>query len=645
MRLAARLCALLSALMLAAFAVQAQEMQEAAAAEDKEESVTVLAQRHAETNRVIRIGLLNFEGAASYSRQRDRVQPAIVDYVRRSFPNYDVQAYYLTTPELADAVKNSRIEFFLASSGFYVAMLRHGVRDIATLISPNYQDPNRVVAGTMFVRSDRVGPVTLESIQGLRAVSTHPMNFMTYQINLGEIALEGFDPDRFFASTAFTENDPREVMNRVLSGEADVGLLRHCMLEAISSADKRFEGRFRVVNRQDERPEACASSTRLYPGWTMAVTPHTPPQLARDLAEALLRMRPKDTPTGYTWSIATDFKRVNSVLRLLRVGPYSYLREWTLRGFLIKVWPFLGFFAGLLMAAAWHFWRVKKLVIRRTAQLSDALEREREADCRAREISMRLDSLQRVSAIGQLSSIFVHELGQPLSAMRYGVRGLQTLLSRLQPLAQNDKDAKNMAGCIAILDKQLTKSAEIIDRVRSYAKQKGDRNAAVNFRDVVKETVGEFRDSRKAPECLMLQLPAYPLVVTGNAVELKLIVLNLVKNAAEEVACGIGSPFLLVDLGFDAAERRAILTVANSGRLLTDEDLARLREPLKSSKEGGLGLGVLIITSIAEAHRAHVQFEARPQGGLRAVFAIDIREDTEPVRLSESGDTEFGDRF
>lgn len=356
-------------------------------------------------------------------------------------------------------------------------------------------------------------------------------------------------------------------------------------------------------------------------------------------------MRHEDTPTGYTWSIATDFKRVNSVLQILRVGPYSYLREWTLRGFLIKVWPFLGFFAGLLMAAAWHFWRVKKLVIRRTAQLSDALEREREADRRAREISMRLDSLQRVSAIGQLSSIFVHELGQPLSAMRYGVRGLQTLLSRLQPFAQNEKDAKNMAGCIAILDKQLTKSAEIIDRVRSYAKQKGDRNAAVNFRDVVKETVGEFRDSRKAPECLVLQLPAYPLVVTGNAVELKLIVLNLVKNAAEEVACGIGTPFLLVDLSFDAAERRAILTVANSGRLLTDEDMTRLSEPLKSSKKGGLGLGVLIITSIAEAHRAHVQFEARPQGGLRAVFAIDIREDTEPARLAESGDTEFGDRF
>ncbi|MGN1209506.1 MAG: PhnD/SsuA/transferrin family substrate-binding protein, partial [Duodenibacillus sp.] len=618
----------------ATFDVHAQEAQETAA-----EPPSVAE------SRVIRIGLLDFEGAASYSRKRDRVQPAIVDYVRRRFPDYDVRAYYLTTPELANAVKDSRVEFFLASSGFYVAMLRYGVRDIATLISPNYPDPNRVVAGTMFVRSDRPDAPTLESIQGLRGVSTHPLNFMTYQINLGEIALEGYDPDRFFSSIAFTDNDPREVMNRVLSGEADVGMLRHCMLEAISAMDKRFEGRFKIVNRQDEHPEACAASTRLYPGWTMAVTPRTPPQLARDLAESLLRMQPQDTSTGYTWSIATDFKRVNSVLKILRVGPYSHLREWTLKGFLIQIWPFLGFFAGLMIAAAWHFWRVKKLVIRRTAQLSEALEREREADRRAREVSLRLDSLQRVSAIGQLSSIFVHELGQPLSAMRYGVRGLQTLLSRLQPLAQNEKDAKNMAGCIAILDKQLTKSAEIIDRVRSYAKQTGDRNAAVNFRDVVKETIQEFRDSRKAPDCLVLQLPDYPLVVTGNAVELKLIVLNLVKNAAEEVACGIGSPFLLVDLAFDAVKHRAILTVANSGRILTDADLTRLREPLKSSKNGGLGLGVLIITSIAEAHRAHVQFEARRQGGLRAVFSIAIREDTEPARLAESGDTEFGDRF
>ena len=72
----------------------------------------------------------------------------------------------------------------------------------------------------------------------------------------------------------------------------------------------------------------------MYPGWTFAVTPHTPPILTRHVATALLSLDPKSTPSGFEVSFATDYARVNDLLKTLRIGPYAYLREWTLRGFL-----------------------------------------------------------------------------------------------------------------------------------------------------------------------------------------------------------------------------------------------------------------------------------------------------------------------
>lgn len=613
------------------------------------DELAIMAEHHpapvARTFSTIHIGLLNFESETSYSQTRDNVQSAIVEYLRRRFPELTIEAHYYTTPELVAAIAQSRVDLFLASSGFYVAMLPHGVRDIGTLVSANFPDPNRVVSGTMFVRSDRAGPATLESIRGLTAISTHHLNFMTYQINMAEIALHNFDPDTFFRSVRFTNNNPKAVLEAVLNGQAEVGLLRQCMLEAFTQANPEYAGKFTVINAQPASLSPCQVSTRPYPGWTMAVTPHTPAQIARDFANALLEMQPEDSPSGYTWSLATDFKGANDVLRIMRVGPYSHLNDWTLGNIIALVWPYLGFFAGLLLAGVLHLVSVKRLVALRTLQLNDTMQSERIANARAQEVTARLNLMQRISTISQLSSIFAHELGQPLSAMTYSLRGLQTLSAKLPAGAQTPTQAKNMASCIDILQKQLVRCSEIIDRVRSYAKQSGDRESVINLCELIAETISDIRQTRSAPDFLKLTLPAYPVMVVGNAVELKLLVLNLIKNASEEIAQSEGNALLAVTLSQDSTGRQAVLTVENSGRFISEAELARLQEPFASSKAKGLGLGLLIVTSIAEAHKARIRFEPRAEGGLLVTFAIAIWEDTERAPIEKATDTEFGDKF
>ncbi len=581
-------------------------------------------------DRAIRIGILNFEGETSYAGTRDKVQEQMVEYLRKQFPNDRVEPHYYTTPELTEAVRNGKVEFFLASSGFYVAMQHYGVRDVATLVSNYFSDPNRVVSGTIFVRKDREDLTDIASLQKSIAVSTHPMNFMTYQIGMGEIAKRGYDPDRFFRQTLFTDNSPVNVVRIVFEGKADVGLLRHCMLENISERFPEFKNQFRVIEPKNHAYARCASSTDLYPGWTMAVTPHTPPNMTHKLALSLLAMTPKDTPSGYTWTLATDFKRVNDVLRDLRVGPYAYLRDWTLTRIIRELWPYLGFVVGLLVAGVFHFLQVRRLVDKRTAQLREALEREQAANIRAQEASVKIDLLQRLSAVGQLSSIFVHELGQPLSAMGYAVRGLETLAAREQkgePLSERQRD--NRAECVSTIRRQIQRCGAIIERVRSYARQQGTgRENAVNFCSTMREMAAELETARKMPACAQIEIPETPLIVEGNGVELGLVILNLLKNAADEIReHPTDNPVMRATLQSDSDKHALVLTVENSGRDLTDAEVQAMQVPFATTKGRGLGLGVIIVKSIAEAHRARVSFAPRKGGGLVARFEMALREE------------------
>lgn len=579
--------------------------------------VLALGAAHAAQPTTVRIGLLNFESETSYLSRRDNVQRTMVAYLQEKIPELRIEPHYYTTAELTRAIERREVEFFMGSSGFYVTMLQKGVRDVATLISPNFPDPNQVTAGAIFVRADRKDLTDIASLEDKTVVSTHPLNFMTYQINLGEVAKAGYDPDRFFHETLFTNNRPVEAMRAVLEGRADVGFLRACMVEGISARNPEFQGKFRFINRRPgprEERLGCRYSTDAYPGWTMAVVPHTPPAITHRVALALLSMKPEETPAGYSWSLATNFEDINNLFRTLRIGPYEYLRHWTVKRIFEQFWPALLFLLGVFLTWVLHWWRVEKLVVRRTRELEASLVREREIEENARKLTGRLEALQRTRTVEQLSSIFAHDLGQPLSAMRYALRGLETLLRRAKSGEAREGDDERIAECLKTLRAQLGRSADMIERVRSYAKRRDGRENPVDLKTVAQEVARELGQSKSSRTAVTLDLPEEKAVVVGNNLELFLLLLNLLKNAQRATEEAGATTPVRVRL-FRTAEKIR-LTVENDGRLLSEEEVARLGTPFSTTSEDGLGLGLVIVQSIAEAHRAKLLYRARETGGL-----------------------------
>jgi signal transduction histidine kinase len=108
-----------------------------------------------------------------------------------------------------------------------------------------------------------------------------------------------------------------------------------------------------------------------------------------------------------------------------------------------------------------------------------------------------------------------------------------------------------------------------------------------------------------------------PAVATGDPILLERLAANLVSNAIRH-----NIPNGRIEVATRTEAGRALLSVANTGPLIPAGELTRLFQPFErlgsqpQACADGIGLGLTIVQSIADAHNATVAAHTRAGGGL-----------------------------
>lgn len=160
----------------------------------------------------ITLGILDIERESTYLNRKDNVQQETIDWLKERLPQYELSIQALNISTLADKIKKGEIDAFLSSSGFFVEMFPYGVKDLATLASEEFPNPNQCVGGSIIVLKNRKDLNSIDDLKGKIAVSTNPENFMAFQLGMSAIAAKGYDPWEFFKKTYFTKNEPRDAL-------------------------------------------------------------------------------------------------------------------------------------------------------------------------------------------------------------------------------------------------------------------------------------------------------------------------------------------------------------------------------------------------------------------------------------------------
>jgi two-component system sensor histidine kinase TtrS len=544
-----------------------------------------------------------------------------------SFSNFLEKHYRIAwssvvASDAASVLKREKPDFLILSASQILTLRHEGVP--AYLIAarrPSYAKNAAEAVGSLFVtRADRSDIRGVADLRGKHVAAVQETSLSGYLAGLGEIAEQGFNPDRFFGRTSFLYSSFPEVVSSVLSGNTDAAILPTCLYESLRSRGLIDAAMLKPVGARNDGKLACLHSTALYPDVSIVSFEWTPESLERRMAVTLLE---QPGSQGYEWLSTVKASNLEKLYQTLGIGPYSYLRDMTPAG-IYRRWK-SEINTGLLILALLLFneFRLRRLVRRRTGQLSKALSQLQDAEREARKVREQLGSLERKNIVTQMSGMIAHEIRSPIGAIRNFAAALRIILKK--PLAESEMARTALDG----IDAEAVRVAGIVDRVRGYVKNKRTRHVLLDLRDAVKAGMRAYSLSSAASVPAKMKLPEAPAMVLGDSLELELLVLNLMKNGAEAVS-GVkdrrGRPAGEVSVRLapeeSGAQKKWVLEVSDNGPALSEEEAKRLGESMESVKPEGLGLGLSIVRGIVDSHGASLSFLSGKKGGVtvRVVF-------------------------
>jgi len=210
-----------------------------------------------------------------------------------------------------------------------------------------------------------------------------------------------------------------------------------------------------------------------------------------------------------------------------------------------------------------------------------------------------------------------HELRTPLTVIR-----TELDVTLADPHATN-ADLREMGETV----RDATLATErLIQALLTLARSEGGvtRRDPVDLADCARTAVAQAGAEANA-RGLAIRPGLEPAPVRGDRRLLERLVANLVENAVRHNLDG-GT----VEVRTASAAGRSTVEVRNDGPAVPPDAVASLLEPFqrldRSARGDGVGLGLSIVRSVAEAHGGSVELRARPSGGLVARVSLPARD-------------------
>jgi signal transduction histidine kinase len=266
---------------------------------------------------------------------------------------------------------------------------------------------------------------------------------------------------------------------------------------------------------------------------------------------------------------------------------------------------------GLFSIIAWTMTTMVATLRRRGRELEDANEKMKEQQAR------ELERANRLMLVGEMTTSIVHEVNQPLTGVTSNAG------TSLRYLGAAPPDYAAVRQYLELVVRDARRANDIIKRVRAMASRAAPKKAPIDINEAVTEVIALAQDQLKSgATCVRRDLaPALP-VVSADRVQLQQVVLNLIVNANEAMSELGESESLIVVRSGRLDGSRVFLEVRDSGPGLKEGDADRLFDAFYTTKANGMGMGLAISRSIAEAHGGELAaFPNEPAG---AVFRLTL---------------------
>jgi two-component system nitrogen regulation sensor histidine kinase NtrY len=220
---------------------------------------------------------------------------------------------------------------------------------------------------------------------------------------------------------------------------------------------------------------------------------------------------------------------------------------------------------------------------------------------------------QKVAAWGEVARKLAHEIKNPLTPIQLSAQRIRKAYVKSAPDFE-----KILNECSEAIVTEVDALKDLVDEFAQFARLPAAHLVPSSLHEVVDGALslydGLFTEV-SIERRLAADLP--PLRLDPN--QMKRVLINLVDNAIEATD---RKGRVVVQTEFDRGVGRARLSVADDGPGIAAEDRDRLFVPSFSTKKGGGGLGLAIVSRIVQEHHGAIRVEDNPPRGARFVVEL-----------------------
>ncbi len=231
------------------------------------------------------------------------------------------------------------------------------------------------------------------------------------------------------------------------------------------------------------------------------------------------------------------------------------------------------------------------------------------------EYENRICEVRRVMTYAVITGGIIHEINQPLSA----IRNYLHVLKKAPEFAEVGSSSRRI---VSHLGDEVNRISDIIQNVRALGPQEAKLDGSCYVSEAVARSVRLLSLGITPPPSVSIKTAASSdLRVKGSLPLIGQVIINLVRNAlqASAAAGDSGAVVFLRELdGF------AEISVADFGVGVSPEAAASMFEPFCQSEGGGMGLGLAICQRIAANLGGSISWENREAGGTLFKFMVPL---------------------
>jgi len=218
---------------------------------------------------------------------------------------------------------------------------------------------------------------------------------------------------------------------------------------------------------------------------------------------------------------------------------------------------------------------------------------------------------QRDAAWGEVARRLAHEIKNPLTPIQLSAERLRhRLMGKMPP-----DEAEMLDRATRTIINQVESMKTMVNAFSEYARVPTINLERLHLNSLVREVMDLYRGSELNVQ-LLEQLEAEPDCLEGDAVRIRQLLHNLLKNALEAIRDTPGARILVVTrLLPESGKDRLELCVEDNGPGFDPGVIENVFEPYVSTKPKGSGLGLAIVKKIVEEHGGTISAENAGGGG------------------------------